>query len=47
MSGLRWGVQGVTRIKYLTDGVLLREMMQDPLLLKYRYEGEGSTRAAA
>lgn len=30
-------VQGVTRIKFLTDGVLLREMMDDPLLSKYRY----------
>ncbi|KAL5998476.1 ATP-dependent RNA helicase [Asimina triloba] len=28
---------GVTRIKFLTDGVLLREMMDDPLLTKYRY----------
>ncbi|XP_057538264.1 probable pre-mRNA-splicing factor ATP-dependent RNA helicase DEAH9 isoform X2 [Amaranthus tricolor] len=26
---------GVTRIKFLTDGVLLREMMDDPLLSKY------------
>lgn len=26
---------GVTKIKYLTDGVLLREMMEDPLLMKY------------
>lgn len=26
---------GVTRIKYLTDGVLLREMMADPLLSCY------------
>ena len=30
--------QGViTKIKFLTDGVLLREMMEDPLLTKYRY----------
>lgn len=29
--------QGVTRIKYLTDGVLIREMMEDPLLTRYRY----------
>ena len=29
-------LQGVTRIKFLTDGVLLREMMEDPLLSKYR-----------
>ncbi|XP_020595879.1 probable pre-mRNA-splicing factor ATP-dependent RNA helicase DEAH9 isoform X3 [Phalaenopsis equestris] len=28
-------VQGVTKIKFLTDGVLLREMMDDPLLTKY------------
>ncbi|KAK2966058.1 hypothetical protein RJ640_029990 [Escallonia rubra] len=27
--------QSVTRIKFLTDGVLLREMMDDPLLSKY------------
>ncbi|KAJ7546775.1 hypothetical protein O6H91_08G054000 [Diphasiastrum complanatum] len=26
---------GVTKIKYLTDGVLIREMMEDPLLTKY------------
>ncbi|KAI5070262.1 hypothetical protein GOP47_0014605 [Adiantum capillus-veneris] len=26
---------GVTKIKYLTDGVLLREMMEDPLLVRY------------
>ncbi|XP_021766037.1 probable pre-mRNA-splicing factor ATP-dependent RNA helicase DEAH9 [Chenopodium quinoa] len=26
---------GVTKIKFLTDGVLLREMMDDPLLSKY------------
>ncbi|KAH7284655.1 hypothetical protein KP509_34G064900 [Ceratopteris richardii] len=26
---------GTTKIKYLTDGVLLREMMEDPLLVKY------------
>ena len=29
-------MQGVTRIKYCTDGVLLREMMEDPLLSTYR-----------
>ncbi|KAJ0017415.1 hypothetical protein Pint_10467 [Pistacia integerrima] len=27
--------KGVTMIKFLTDGVLLREMMDDPLLTKY------------
>lgn len=28
--------KGVTRIKFLTDGVLIREMMEDPLLAQYR-----------
>lgn len=28
-------MQGLTRIKYVTDGVLLREMMADPLLSRY------------
>ena len=28
--------QGLTCIKYCTDGVLLREMMEDPLLSTYR-----------
>lgn len=28
--------QDVTKIKYLTDGVLLKQMMEDPLLLRYR-----------
>ncbi|GMH30367.1 hypothetical protein Nepgr_032210 [Nepenthes gracilis] len=27
--------EGITRIKFLTDGVLIREMMDDPLLTKY------------
>jgi hypothetical protein len=27
----------MTKIKFLTDGVLIREMMDDPLLTKYRY----------
>ncbi|KAL8032498.1 hypothetical protein ABFX02_13G100100 [Erythranthe guttata] len=31
----RLAVQELTRIKFLTDGVLLREMMDDPLLSKY------------
>lgn len=29
-------LQGVTQIRYCTDGVLLQEMMEDPLLSKYR-----------
>lgn len=29
-------LQASTKIKYVTDGVLLREMMDDPLLTKYR-----------
>lgn len=29
--------QATTRIKYVTDGLLLREMMDDPLLTKYRW----------
>uniref|UniRef100_A0A0D3EL13 Helicase C-terminal domain-containing protein n=1 Tax=Oryza barthii TaxID=65489 RepID=A0A0D3EL13_9ORYZ len=32
----RLAVQGMTMIKFLTDGVLIREMMEDPLLTKYR-----------
>ena len=32
-------LQERTRIKYLTDGVLLREMMDDPLLTQYRWGG--------
>lgn len=40
-------VQGVTMIKFLTDGVLLREMMNDPLLTKYRYSYDFSKFFAA
>jgi hypothetical protein len=29
-------LQATTRIKYVTDGLLLREMMDDPLLTRYR-----------
>ncbi|CAK7350467.1 unnamed protein product [Dovyalis caffra] len=32
----RLAVQAATMIKFLTDGVLLKEMMDDPLLTKYR-----------
>jgi len=36
-------------IKFLTDGVLIREMMEDPLLTKYRYahkiEAQSSSRS--
>lgn len=28
--------QGVTQIRFCTDGVLLQEMLQDPLLTSYR-----------
>lgn len=31
-------LQAATMIKFLTDGVLLREIMNDPLLTKYRYQ---------
>jgi hypothetical protein len=30
--------KGVTRINFLMDGVLIREMMSNPLLLRYRSE---------
>lgn len=29
-------VQGMTQIRFCTDGVLLQEMLQDPLLTAYR-----------
>ena len=36
-----WG-QGRTQIKYCTDGVLLREMMDDPLLSAYRCDSRAA-----
>ena len=29
-------MQGVTKIKFCKDGVLMREMFEDPLLTQYR-----------
>ena len=29
--------RSATKLKFLTDGMLIREMMRDPLLTKYRY----------
>ncbi|TVU02741.1 hypothetical protein EJB05_51739 [Eragrostis curvula] len=34
-AGVKLGEEGITMIKFLTDGVLIREMMEDPLLTKY------------
>lgn len=35
--------QDITKIKFLTDGVLLKQMMEDPLLTQYRYDSHLSS----